>query len=431
MPRFSKERFDRVEAELGSNMPSKIYSNFIIFVSIISIFLNCNPNEMFGKKNDSNLDFYLLAILNSNRSDWVWDLPPGFPVPNVPADNPMSKAKVELGRHLFFERRLSGNESMSCGSCHFQSLAFSDGRTLPRGITNEEHPRNSQHLSNVAYATRLTWNNPLMVNLEVQSRVPLFGENPVELGLTDGSYLEKLKSDELYRRLFTNAYGNSDSMVTEQNVRFALASFQRSMISGWSDFDKIKNRRQVNLSQTQIQSISRGNSFFNSETAECFHCHGGFNFTDTNLHSGQVEAELAYHNNGTHPKTYYDSLPLKKQGLREITNQETDQGKFKAPSLRNVGLTFPYMHDGSIMCDNSENPNITSGKTHEDCARNALGKVLDQYASGAAVHPAKDGTLIRPFSMNAQDKEDMLNFLMALTDRDFTSDPRFSNPFRN
>ncbi len=89
------------------------------------------------------------------------------------------------------------------------------------------------------------------------------------------------------------------------------------------------------------------------------------------------------------------------------------------------------MHDGSIMCDNSENPNITSGKTREDCARNALGKVLDQYASGAAVHPAKDGTLIRPFSMNAQDKEDMLNFLMALTDRDFTSDPRFSNPFRN
>ncbi len=413
----------------------KIPKIFTMLVIILSMSF-CNPNQIFGKKQKDVSDLVLLAILTANQSDWVWDLPRGFPVPTVPAENPMSKAKVELGRHLFYEKRLSGNQTMACSSCHFQSLAFSDGRELPRGITNEEHPRNSQHLSNVAYAARLTWNNPLMVNLEVQSRVPLFGDNPVELGLTNNNYLNLLRADNLYRELFSRAYGNPDASVTEQNIRFALASFQRSMISGWSNFDKISNREPVNLSQTQIDSIRRGNQFFNSEIAECFHCHGGFNFTDTNLHTGQLAPEFAYHNNGTHNDAYYNSLndpQNHKQGLKEVTGLNSDQGKFKAPSLRNVGLTFPYMHDGSIMCDHSENPKRPEGvgKTNADCARNAIGKVLDQYAQGGNGHSNVDTTLIRTFAMSAQDKEDMINFLMALTDERFINDPKFSNPFRN
>jgi cytochrome c peroxidase len=398
---------------------------FIFFTAVSA----CNPLGLIGKKTDNNTDVYLLVLLSLNRSDWVWDLPPGFPIPTVPSDNPMTRAKVELGRHLFNEKRLSGDRSMSCGSCHIQSLAFSDGKQFPTGITNEAHPRNSQHLSNVVYQSRLTWNNPQMVNLEIQSRVPLFGESPVELGLSNNEYLQLLKSDQLYRNLFTNAYGNADSAVTEQNIRFALSSFQRSMISGRSPFDNISNRQSVSISSSQVQSINRGNAFFNSEVAECFHCHGGFNFTDTNLHSGQVSAEFAYHNNGTHTKAFYDALPLEKQGLKAITLLETDQGKFKAPSLRNIGLTFPYMHDGSIMCDDSENPKITLGKTIESCARNALGKVLEQYKAGGLAHPAKDGTLIRPFLMSDQEKADMINFLLSLTDEQFINDRAFSNPF--
>ncbi len=400
---------------------------YIIFAWTVNA---CYPLSLLDKKTESSDDLLLVALLSLNRSDWVWDLPPGFPVPTVPSENPMSKAKVELGRHLFNEKRLSGDRSMSCGSCHFQSLAFSDGKQFPSGITNETHPRNSQHLSNVVYQTRLTWNNPLMVNLEVQARVPLFGESPIELGLSNSEYLQLLKSDERYRSLFMNAFGNSDSAFNEQNVRFALASFQRSLISGWSNFDKISNKQTVSLSSAEIQSINRGNSFFNSEVAECFHCHGGFNFTDTNLHSGQVSAEFAYHNNGTHTKAFYDALPLEKQGLKAITLLESDQGKFKAPSLRNIGLTFPYMHDGSIMCDDSENPKITLGKTNESCARNALGKVLEQYKAGGLEHPAKDGTLIRPFTMSEQEKSDMINFLMSLTDSVFINNPTHANPFR-
>lgn len=411
---------------------SRNVSLFTTNLILVSLALACNPLGLLNQKSKANTDLFLLALLNSNQSDWVWDLPKGFPVPVVPSENPMSRAKVELGRHLFYEKRLSGDRSMACSSCHFQSLAFSDGKDFPEGITNEVHPRNSQHLSNVAYAARLTWNNPLMVNLEVQSRVPLFGENPIELGLSNNDYLSLLKSDELYKNLFTNAFGNGDSAVTEQNVRFALASFQRSMISGWSNSDKINNRESVSLPQAQIDSIRRGNQFFNSETAECFHCHGGFNFTDTNLHTGQLSAEFAYHNNGTHNDTYYNNLNnIHKEGLKEITGQNSDQGKFKAPSLRNVGLTFPYMHDGSIMCDHSENPGRPEGvgKTNADCARNALGKVLDQYANGGNGHSNVDTTLIRTFTMNAQEKEDMLNFLMALTDERFINDPKFSNPF--
>ncbi|MDF3818606.1 di-heme enzyme [Leptospira sp. 96542] len=410
----------------------------IIYISVLalsSFLLGCNLLPFGQKKENNDMLLAALGILALNASDWVWDLPPGFPTPVVPAENPMSRAKVELGRHLFYEKRLSGNVTMSCGSCHFQSLAFADGKEFPSGITGDFHPRNAQHLGNVAYLPRLTWNNPNMTSLEVQARVPMFGDNPVELGLgqvSEAVYFGRLKSDPLYVSLFTNAYGNGDAAVNEQNIRFAIASFQRSMITGWSNFDKIQNRRAVNLSSEQIASINRGNDFFNGENAECFHCHGGFNFTDTNLHTGQVTSEFAYHNNGTHTEAYYNSLNnVHKEGLKELTGLQSDQGKFKAPSLRNVGLTFPYMHDGSIQCDNAENPANTPGKTNADCARHALGKVLDQYSTGGAAHPNKDATLIRAFpqGMSPTERADMINFLMALTDEEFVNSPKFANPF--
>lgn len=400
------------------------------FLLLLTLIFGFSCNILPSKDKNNDIDLLLLAgILNT--SDWVWVLPPGFPTPQVPAENPMTKAKVALGRHLFYEKKLSGDESMSCSSCHFQSLAFSDGKDLPKGITNETHPRNSQHLTNVAYNTKLTWANTQMTSLEVQSRVPLFGETPIELGLTNNDYLTKLKNDSAYQRLFVAAFGNADTAVNEQNVRFALSSFQRSMISGWSPFDKAKEGDRSGYSA----SASRGSNFFNGETAECFHCHGGFNFTDTNLHTGQSQSEFAYHNNGTHTKAYFDALPIAKQGLKEITLQESDQGKFKAPSLRNVGLTFPYMHDGSIMCDNSANPNhatgLANGATRETCARNALAKVITQYANGGNGHPNVDTGLIRPFTIQPSEKEDLINFLLSLTDQQFINDPQFSNPFTN
>jgi len=395
---------------------------FVLFLG------SCNRFQKEGET--INLPFLSFLAL-SNISSYAWNLPTGFPVPRVPQENPMSEAKVELGRFLFFERRLSGNETMSCSSCHLQDLAFSDGRAFPRGITGEIHPRSSQPLMNVAYAPRLTWANPLLKTLEAQSRVPLFGENPIELGLRDDSYLTKLRNDARYPRLFRTAFPNETEPVSEQSVRFALSSFQRSLISGNSRVDQaVYQRRSGVLNESEL----RGLAFFNGETAECFHCHGGFNFSDTVLHNQTVFEEVFYHNNGTRTKAFLDSQPIAKQGLKEITGLDADQGKFKAPSLRNIALTFPYMHDGSVMCDDNANPKNASGQasgaSRVTCARNALGKVIDQYARGGNGHPNVDRTLIRPFAITDQEKEDLINFLMALTDEDFVRNSRFSNPFR-
>lgn len=402
--------------------------NFIkLRISLLSaLLIGCNLLPFQKEESNDDLIFAALGILAS-RTDWVWDLPPGFPVPIVPAENPMTKAKVELGRHLFNEKALSGNETMSCGSCHIQSLAFSDGKDFPSGITNEVHPRNSQHLSNVAYVPRLTWNNPRMTSLEVQARVPMFGENPIELGLSSNSFIDKLKSKTLYQTLFTNAYGNADVAVNEQNIRFALASFQRSMISGNSRFDQYTYR---NNKSALTASEIRGLNLFNGEVAECFHCHGGFNFTDTSFHGGSNE-EFFYHSNGIHDDAYYNPLPSNKKGLFDLTGITADIGKFRAPSLRNIGVTFPYMHDGSFMCDDANNPDkpAGAGKTKTDCARDALTKVVDHYRSGGQNHSAKDSTLIRSFSIADSERDDMVNFLLTLTDEEFLTNPKFASPF--
>lgn len=395
---------------------------FFVYFFCFSL-ASCNLiNTLIGNEKESGLNstevLLSLAVLTSN-SGYQWNLPPGFPVPNVPEENPMSYEKVELGRHLFYDKRLSGNETQSCASCHIQEIAFSDAKTVGVGSTGESHPRNSQQLVNVAYHPRLTWANPSFETLEKQMRVPLFGNAPIELGLQSDDYLNKFQNDSQYVELFGKAYGGGIENINEENLRFAIASFQRTLISGNSPYDKYINGDKSAMSASAV----RGMKLFNGETAECFHCHGGFNFTDTSFHSQTVFEEIFYHNNGLHSEEYYANLNDNQKGLYEITKQKSDEGKFRAPSLRNVGLTFPYMHDGSIDCSDSNKDN------KEACAREALGKVLDHYMSGGQNHPNKDTTLIREFSFTPQEKEDLIEFLMNLTDEEFITNPDFSNPF--
>jgi cytochrome c peroxidase len=127
----------------------------------------------------------LAGLLSCSQSEWEWDLPKGFPQPRVPADNPMTAAKVDLGRRLFYDKRLSANGTQACASCHQQAKAFSDGRLHAVGSTGEAHTRNSMSLTNVAYASRFTWANPLIDRLEDQALIPMFGDVPIELGLPD------------------------------------------------------------------------------------------------------------------------------------------------------------------------------------------------------------------------------------------------------
>ncbi len=128
-----------------------------------------------------------------STSTWQWQLPPSFPVPFVPADNPMTADKVELGRHLFYDVRLSGNGKQSCGSCHLQEKAFTDGLAVAVGSTGQLHPRNSQHLSNVVYNATITWANFSLTSLERQMEVPLFGDDPIVLGINDQNKVEILQ----------------------------------------------------------------------------------------------------------------------------------------------------------------------------------------------------------------------------------------------
>src|SRR5580704_14074992 len=147
------------------------------------------------------------CLIASAAETWVWNLPKGFPRPRVPADNPMTAAKVELGRYLFYDTRLSVNGKSSCGTCHKQELAFTDGKPVGVGATGEKHSRGAMSLVNIAYSAALTWSNPELKELEQQARTPMFGEHPVELGLREGERLPAtLRADPKYREMFERAF---------------------------------------------------------------------------------------------------------------------------------------------------------------------------------------------------------------------------------
>src|SRR5580704_7844666 len=170
---------------------------------------------------------------------YQWDLPKGFAKPYVPADNPMTAEKVELGRYLFYDPRMSVNGRASCATCHKQDLAFTDGRAVGVGATGESHSRSAMSLVNVAYSAVLTWSNPEMTSLEKQALAPMFGDHPVELGLREGDgFLPMLRSDAKYRVLFERAFPEDADRFTIVNVTKALASFERNIVSARSPYDR-------------------------------------------------------------------------------------------------------------------------------------------------------------------------------------------------
>lgn len=402
-------------------------------------------SALIGGEDDGTDAALLLAALAASGAQgcppYDWGLPDNVPAPSVPAENCMTEAKVELGRRLFYDRRLSRDESMSCASCHVQANGFTVPVAQPAGATGEIHPRNSQHLANSAYHARFNWANNRVRSLETQSLTPLFAESGpstiVELGLQGDAYLEKLKNDATYQQQFPAVFGGGvEASVSEENVRFALAAFQRSILSFDSTFDRFQRGEASDLSSSAL----RGAVLFNSERAECFHCHGGFNFADSVFHNQSVFDEVFYHNNGIYSEADYAAMPLHKRGLVELSGDANDEGRFRAPSLRNVSFTFPYMHDGSFDCD----PSTTALEVSDgdaacggDAVGTMLGRVIDHYKDGAekrsdgssrTVHPTVDRTLIRPFSLTSQERTDMIEFLKSLGDQGLLVDPRFSNP---
>jgi cytochrome c peroxidase len=273
-------------------------------------------------------------------------------------------------------------------------------------------------LTNVAYNVRQTWANPLIVHLEQQALLPMFGEAPVELGLAgmEGELIARITADPTYAELFPQAFPDDRPAVTLDTIVKAIAAFQRTLISADSPYDRYVYGRDADALTPDAKA---GLALFFDERLECFHCHGDFNFTAASLHTGTTFDEVDFFNNGLYDLDGQGAYPSVDQGLFGVTGRPEDMGRFKAPTLRNIALTAPYMHDGSIA---------------------TLDEVLDHYAAGGRVVAtgpnAGDGrtnpfksTFVKGFTLTPDERRQLLAFLDALTDQGFVTDPRFTSPW--
>jgi cytochrome c peroxidase len=351
------------------------------------------------------------------QTPYTWDLPPGVDAPLLPEGAVMTQELVELGRHLFYDRRLSGNGTQSCASCHVQALAFTDGRARGHGSSGELHARSPMSLVNVAYRDALTWANRDLRVLEEQALAPMFGEHPVELGMSGNEerIYATLADDPRYRELFAAAFAR-ESAVTRERVIAALSAFERSIVSFNSPYDRF---RFYNDETALDDSARRGVDIFFSQKGNCSACHLGENTTTElglNLDgasrtstSDPYEPHLyLFRNTGLYALGEPFSYPMDNLGLYEHSGYEKDIGRFRTPTLRNVALTAPYMHDGSIA---------------------TLEEVLDHYVAGGRAPNPQMTEFIVPLQLSEQDRADLIAFLHSLSDPVVLSDPRWSDPW--
>lgn len=322
------------------------------------------------------------------------DIPGWMGQPILPADNPLTQEGVELGRMLFYDPIVSSDSSMSCASCHLQSLGFSDGSALSTGVEGRQTTRNSMPLINLAFNPNGFFWDGRSPSLEDQALHPVMDR--VELNEDWDNVVRKLKRSERYPQRFRAAFGiEKRSQITRELAVKAIAQFERTLISSNSRFDRV-----VYLNDGWLtDSEQRGKDLFyveptNPDHPGCSHCHGGVNFTD-----------FSFRNNGIDTVATLDDFADK--GLGTVTGKYYDNGRFKVPSLRNVALTAPYMHDGRF---------------------NTLGEVLDHYKTGGHGVENEDPNIF-PFSLTEQQKQDMIAFLQTLTDTSFLNKPAFANPF--
>ena len=300
-----------------------------------------------------------------------WRLPRGFPEPLVPTDNPMSEAKVMLGQRLFFEKRLSLTSSYSCASCHDPVRAFTDGRARAVGATGQLMTRGAMALINVAYNASYGWTDPAVTTLEAQMRQPLFNEHPVEMGLAgrEPAVVTLLSGESSYVVAFRAAFPDQATSVSIDNLIRAIACYERTLISGDSPFDRYVYRGEHDAIDV---SAKRGMALFYSARLGCANCHGGFNFTGTDVSREQVTAIPAFARNGV------NTTPM------------------RIPTLRNIALTAPYMHDGSFA---------------------TLDAVIAHYENSATGQPVD--TRLRKFALTSDERRDLRAFLESLTDSEF------------
>jgi cytochrome c peroxidase len=306
----------------------------------------------------------------------LMEVPEGFPDIPYPEDNAFTEARWQLGKQLFFDPIMSVDASISCASCHQPELAFSDDEAFSPGVAQRPGTRNSPSLANVAYHPYYTREGGVPT-LEMQVLVPIQEHNEFDFNIL--LIAERMLADSTYYQMALDAYEREPDPYV---ITRALACFERSLISGNSAYDQYE-RGEKNLSP----NVLRGKELFFSERTQCSSCHGGFNFTN-----------YAFANNGLY--TNYED-----PGRFRLTGEEQDRATYKVPSLRNVDLTAPYMHDGSLT---------------------TLETVIEHYNSGGKDHPNKS-PLLQPLLLNDQEKEDLVAFLQSLSDPLFIENPIFKH----
>lgn len=324
------------------------------------------------------------------------NLPPDFSFPPLgftapyPADNPTTNAGATLGRVLFYDRQLSLNNSISCGSCHQQSRGFADPMSKSTGFNGGLTDRNSMSTVNMRFNNRFFWD--LRTNtLEAQVLQPI--QHPIEMGMDLQFLIERLSAISYYPPLFQEAFGNTE--ITHEKIAYALAQFVRSIYSYQSKYDTGSQTGFSNFSDLEKQ----GKDLYLNGSITCNFCHIGANFSGNQALNNGLDS------------VYAD------EGRAGITQNPEDIGKFKVPTLRNIALTGPYMHDGRFA---------------------SLAEVIEFYDQGIQPNPNLDDRLTeegiiggtpRKLNMSSQEKAALLAFLQTLTDEVLINDPKFSDPF--
>ncbi len=304
-------------------------------------------------------------------------VPNGFPEIPFPEDNQFTEARWELGKKLFYDPVMSVDSSLSCASCHHPQLAFADDRAFSSGVAGAPGRRNAPSLANVAYHPRYLREGSLPT-LEMQVLVPIQEENEFHHNIVDLAV--DLANDPTYVAMSQAAYERDPDPFV---ITRALSTFERTLISGNSPYDRWYYQ---GCGEAMEEAEVRGRDLFYSERTQCGTCHGGFNFTN-----------YGFENNGLYVE--YDD-----PGRFRFTGDSTDIARFKVPSLRNVAVTAPYMHDGSFQ---------------------SLEQVVEHYNSGGQSH-ANQNVLVRPLGLSDAEMADLVAFLRALTDEEFLQDTRFS-----
>lgn len=314
----------------------------------------------------------LILTLHGNRSVQSF--------PELPETQDSIRYDIELGKRLFYDPVLSRDSTISCATCHVQSLAFTDGRPTSVGLRGRIGKRNAPTLTNVGNRPYLLLDgvNP---SLEKQIMAPI--QEHTEFDFHIALIVERLKRNPDYVQLAKKAYGEE---IDHRTVFNSIASFERTLVSNQSPYDRYRRGDEKALSRSQKRGM---NLFFNK--LYCAECHSGTDFTNDSLT-----------NNGLYV-AYADS------GRMRLSELEKDRAIFKTPTLRNIELTAPYMHNGSF---------------------SSLEAVIDHYSSGGKNHPKK-AQIIQPFKLSKREKQDLIQFLYSLTDNEFISNPDYANPFQN